>query len=283
LRQLTLKAESGSEISAFYAKMNRPDHGPLAVAPHTGFYAIAVTMNAFRTEGKRIDEKNIGSLSSIPGSTHIYNLGQAVLADLREPFASVNFRIPIENLGELRNEYQSAKISQRSNYMVLEYDAVMHGLANVLMPAIVQPQEAGTLFIEHIFAAVTAHLSGSSSAYRQETLTKTARLAPWQERRTKEMLAANLCSDISLKDLAQVCRLSVTYFARAFKNSVGVAPHRWLTGKGIENSKALMLGSNTTLSEVALMSGFADQSHFTRVFTKVVGLSPGAWRRLYQH
>jgi AraC family transcriptional regulator len=283
LRQLTLKAASGREVSAFYSRRNRSDHGLLKVAPCEGFSAIAVTMNAFRSHNKYLNGRPIGALYNIPGSTHIYNTEQAVDVDLREPFASVNFRIPLDELREFRNEYKSANIKQWADYRVLEYDPVMHALAGALIPALMKPEETGLLFIEHIFGAVIAHLSASSSADTQGIAAKTARLAPWQERKAKEMLVANLCADISLKDLAQICDLSVTYFARAFKSSVGVPPHRWLTEKRIENSKALLLSSDTMLADVALMSGFADQSHFTRIFTKVVGLSPGAWRRLHKN
>lgn len=106
-----------------------------------------------------------------------------------------------------------------------------------------------------------------------------SRLAPWQETRAKKMLLHDLSGDLPLGEIANACGLSVTYFARAFKNSTGIPPHKWLTRQRIENSVSLLLQSDASLSDIALASGFADQSHFTRVFTKEVGLSPGAWRR----
>jgi len=107
-------------------------------------------------------------------------------------------------------------------------------------------------------------------------------LAPWQEARAKKMLQDNLMGDISLTQLAGACGLSVAFFARAFKNSTGFPPHSWLTKQRIEKAMSLMLKTDDALVDIALTSGFADQSHFTRVFTKTVGISPGAWRRIHR-
>jgi AraC family transcriptional regulator len=71
--------------------------------------------------------------------------------------------------------------------------------------------------------------------------------------------------------------LSVSHFSRAFRRTMVVAPHHWLLTRRIEVAKGRDRG--LSLSDVALVCGFADQSHLTRVFTGMVGLSPGAWRR----
>jgi AraC family transcriptional regulator len=107
-------------------------------------------------------------------------------------------------------------------------------------------------------------------------------LARWQERRAKELLAANLADGIALSDLASACRLSVRHFTRAFRGSTGMSPHAWLLHLRIEKAKALLTKSHRLLSEIALDCGFADQSHFSRTFKRSVGLSPGAWQRLYR-
>ena len=125
--------------------------------------------------------------------------------------------------------------------------------------------------------------------------------ARWQERRSKEILSANLDGSVPLKDVARECRLtararpapvatpaacrhrferqSVSHFSRAFRRTMGVAPHNWLLGRRIEVAKEKLRDRRLSLSDVALVCGFADQSHLTRVFTGMVGVSPGAWRR----
>jgi AraC family transcriptional regulator len=73
--------------------------------------------------------------------------------------------------------------------------------------------------------------------------------------------------------------LSVSHFSRRFRQTVGVAPHKWLLSFRVDLAKNLLRKQEKTLSDVALVCGFADQSHFTRVFTRMTGISPGAWRR----
>jgi len=58
-------------------------------------------------------------------------------------------------------------------------------------------------------------------------------------------------------------------------------PHQWLLKVRVERAKEQLLNSDASLADIAVDSGFADQSHFTRVFTKHVGASPGQWRRQF--
>ena len=103
-------------------------------------------------------------------------------------------------------------------------------------------------------------------------------LAPWQERRAKDFLRANL-QGASLKEVARECGLSVGHFSRAFRRTLGVAPHKWLLEQRIVLSKEKLRDGDLPLSTVAAECGFSDQSHLTRVFRQMAGTSPGAWRR----
>jgi AraC-like DNA-binding protein len=118
-----------------------------------------------------------------------------------------------------------------------------------------------------------------NNALREKVSIARGGLAPWQARRAKELMNANLNGKLPLSQLAEQCGLSVRHFARAFRQSTGVPPHRWLLSRRIERAKELLHDPALALAEVALACGFADQSHFTRMFTTVVGLSPGLWRR----
>ena len=133
--------------------------------------------------------------------------------------------------------------------------------------------------MENVLLAIGAHVAKTYGDLKTEADARRGGLAPWQERRAKEVLTANLHGDIAVDAIAKACGLSNSHFSRAFRQSTGLAPHQWLLTRRIETAKGLLLRSRDPLSEVGLACGFADQSHFTRVFTRMVGTSPGAWKR----
>lgn len=104
-------------------------------------------------------------------------------------------------------------------------------------------------------------------------------LAAWQLARATEHIEARLSSAIKLDDVARLTGLSTSHFARAFRRSTGMPPHRWHLNARIRRAQQWILDTDLPLAEIALATGFADQSHFANTFTRLVGISPGAWRR----
>jgi AraC-like DNA-binding protein len=107
-------------------------------------------------------------------------------------------------------------------------------------------------------------------------------LAAWQLRHAKELFRSRLSQGISLRHAAEACRLSVSQFARSFKISTGIPPHRWIMRLRLEKAQELLEHSSMPLVEVAVVCGFTDQSHLSRVFMQATGTSPGSWRREHQ-
>ena len=106
-------------------------------------------------------------------------------------------------------------------------------------------------------------------------------LAPWRKARVAAYVEANLHSQIRASDLARVVRLSTGHFFRAFRKSFGEAPLAYVARQRIQRSQELMLGSRSTLAQIAVDCGMFDQSHFTRVFRRIVGLNPSVWRNAF--
>jgi transcriptional regulator GlxA family with amidase domain len=103
-------------------------------------------------------------------------------------------------------------------------------------------------------------------------------LPPRMLRRVLEHIEAHLESNISLQDLATTAGLSSSHFARAFKQSQGMTPHRYLMSCRLRQALQLLTGTDLPLSEIAVATGFADQSHFSRQFRKNVGTTPSGYR-----
>ena len=102
-------------------------------------------------------------------------------------------------------------------------------------------------------------------------------LSPKTLRRVQDHIAANLGQKITNEALAQVAKLSPSHFARAFKDSQGVAPHRYILECRVKRTQEL-LATELSLSEIAVEVGFSDQSHLTRWFRELVGVTPGNYR-----
>ncbi|NGM24176.1 helix-turn-helix transcriptional regulator [Roseomonas stagni] len=104
-------------------------------------------------------------------------------------------------------------------------------------------------------------------------------LAPWQQRRVRELVAVSLHETLRVEDLASAVRLSTSYFTRAFKASFGETPHGYLLRMRVEQAQRMMLEGSEPLAQIALACGLADQAHMSRVFRQATGSSPSAWRR----
>lgn len=107
-------------------------------------------------------------------------------------------------------------------------------------------------------------------------------LAPWQEQRIAAHIRENLGASLRGSELAATVQLSSSYFIRAFKVSFGIPPVEYITRLRVLRAQGLMLSTDNSLAEVALTCGWSDQSHFSRRFQRVVGVSPGVWRRQHR-
>lgn len=84
--------------------------------------------------------------------------------------------------------------------------------------------------------------------------------------------------NLSLIELANLAQMSLYYFARSFKQQIGLSPHQYLLRCRVERAKALLLQNELTVMEIAHRVGFADQSHLNRHFKQLTGLAPKQWR-----
>ena len=104
-------------------------------------------------------------------------------------------------------------------------------------------------------------------------------LTAWQARRAVEYIENHLGLKIEVRDMADLVTLSLSHFSRAFKQSLGSSPMAYVAARRAERAKLMMTSTRERLTHIALACGFADQSHFTRSFRRVVGMSPARWRR----
>ena len=158
-----------------------------------------------------------------------------------KPFHSVHFYFPRAALDAIADDTDAPRIAD------LRYqpgkgtdDPVMRGLTSALYPTLERPEQASRLFVDHVTSAVGLHVAqtyGGLGITRPKPL---GGLAPWQERRVKEIMDANLGVETSLAELAKECGLSVGHFSRAFRQTTGTTPHRWLLQRRVEFARQLL-------------------------------------------
>jgi len=112
---------------------------------------------------------------------------------------------------------------------------------------------------------------------------RTGGLAVWQAKRTVAYIEANLGSKLAIREMADLVALSKSHFARAFKQTLGSSPMAYVAVRRVERAKLMMASTGQRLTDVALACGFVDQSHLNRYFRRIVGVSPGLWRRVSQY
>ncbi|WP_245365655.1 AraC family transcriptional regulator [Rhizobium sp. N4311] len=113
---------------------------------------------------------------------------------------------------------------------------------------------------------------------RQETVR--GGLSPSVRRRTADYIDANLDQALTLDRLAREAGLSTFHFAKMFRVSFGMPPHRYVAARRIEQAASLLRDRENGLAAVASACGFGSQSHFSKAFKAATGVPPGEWRSL---
>ncbi len=212
------------------------------------------------------------------GAVTIIDLQKPSFAYVPSPFDALNFYVPMTAL----NEYGDSEGLPRIDAVDCSFgasDPVIQNLGGALLPFLDREELASRLLLDQFHQALCAHLIANCAGASPAVPQLRGGLAPWQRRRAEEMLRANLLGDISLAEVAQQCGLSAGHFSRAFRQSFGATPHRWLERHRLDAARDLLLHSSLALEEIAVACGFTDAPALVRTFRRVIGTTPGQWRR----
>jgi AraC family transcriptional regulator len=225
-------------------------------------------------DGKCIMKRDVRA-----GATYLYDLKRDPRYVIDKPFHSLFFHLPRSALDGISKQSGGSRVGELACELGVGHDdAIVRQIGASFLEGLRRPAETNQLFIDHMMLALTAHVAQAYGGHRPAELVRGG-LAPWQVKRACEKLESDLGGKIPLEQIAADFDLSVSHFSRAFRISTGLPPHQWLLRQRVNTAKQLMSVRDLSLSEIAISAGFANQSHFTRVFSSVVGVSPAAWRR----
>ena len=134
---------------------------------------------------------------------------------------------------------------------------------------------SGPAFLDALSGALAAQIVETFSVRTPPAIRGAAALPPARLRRVLQAMEANLESGLPVEALAREAGLSAAHFARVFKRVTGRSPHQHLIAMRLERARRALLGGRPDLGEVASRFGFSDQAHFTRLYRRRYGITPG--------
>jgi AraC family transcriptional regulator len=281
-RAPTLEARVSASPPIVFSRMrsDRPQPGRSISPPGENAFTFQVPLIPAAFSDLRYGNKVV-ALPQIqePGRAFLFDLSARPTVGLDTEFDNVRCYISQKTLDDLAYERGVRRLGGLVQRVFGERDPVLFHLAKMLVPVLDSPNVASAAFIEYVALAFHEHVITTYGGAPVAGRKRGGGLAPWQMRRVYDLIEAQLEGDPSIASLSRECRVSASYFARAFRSTVGVAPHQWILKRRTERAKSLLMASNHSLAEIAALCGFVDQSHLGRVFRREVGMTPGRWRR----
>lgn len=233
-------------------------------------YVIGFVEQGERTLSCKNREYRIG-----PGDILLFNPGDNHGCIQRDDgtFAYRAFNIPPNTMLALAGEITSARTLPRFAQNVLRDDALascLHTLHELVLRSDAGFQKEELLFC--LFSALLEHCS-QSSAYSVPTSLQEVEAAC-------TFIRQHYAEHLTLEQLCRCVGLSRSTLLRAFVQAKGVTPYRYLEALRIQMARQL-LGQGFSPAEAALRTGFSDQSHFTKTFSRFIGLTPGVYREIF--
>jgi AraC family transcriptional regulator len=133
------------------------------------------------------------------------------------------------------------------------------------------------IYVQELAHAFAAHLLRRYAGWEPQDAFPDGHLSSANIRQVTDYIHDHLSEKLSLPALAGLVGLSPYYFARRFKQTTGLSPHQYILARRIEQAKHLLLRGES-LAQITEQLGFADQSHLSRSFKRLTGLSPQAFR-----
>jgi AraC family transcriptional regulator len=138
-----------------------------------------------------------------------------------------------------------------------------------------------SIYSESACEFLAHHLIHKYSTLSRVALRPLGGIPPRRLKNIKDYIEENLGKSISLRELAALARVSVRHFERAFRQSVGVPPHKYVLDRRVSAARDLLLAQPPLpIEEVARNLGFSSSSHLSSAFVRRTGCSPAAFRRM---
>ncbi len=138
----------------------------------------------------------------------------------------------------------------------------------------------GQLYFDSLAIAVAARLICYHSSQSMAAIRPYKRLSDRRLRQVFDYIEDRIAENPSLGDLAAAAGLSVSHFTVLFREATGVSPHQYVIRRRVERARSLLDNDELSISQIAIETGFAHQSHLARHMNRMFGVSPKALREM---
>jgi AraC family transcriptional regulator len=202
---------------------------------------------------------------------------------IHAPIELLHVYLPASRFEQLAEVCGGALVSATAvGYIDGIQDPLIHQIGVQILSELKCQTASGHVLVDALSLALTARLVQAYAATEGRSLNPRAThhgLGKARLGRVLEFIRTHIEENIGIDDLASVACLSPFHFARMFRTSMGVPPHRYLSSLRLERSKEALARSDKPLAEIALAACFSTQANFTRAFRMATGMTPGDFRR----
>jgi AraC family transcriptional regulator len=279
-RPAIIKNIKSNSLAATRCRLDGPFDEKTHPLPSEDAYMVTIQVRGTNARELWLDGKSVKTEPLHAGGVVFHDLRRSPQFYFYDTLDSAHYFLSRKTLDNIADDAEAPRISDlQFTPGIGVMDQVVKELTRLILPGFDKPDRVSQLFADYISLALGSHIAQTYGGMKSVVALRRGGLAAWKERRAKELMSANLHGDFCTRDLARECSLSAGHFARAFRHSTGLSPHQWLLQCRIDKAHALLRDARLSLAEIAGACGFADQSHFTKAYTRLRGITPGAWRR----
>jgi AraC family transcriptional regulator len=254
------------------------EKAPAYPADDAFLVCVSLTPTAIDQWRARYKRQDVGVTRAIAFATTVLDLRCPLEMWVRGPFDYLHYYLSASLLKRVASENEVATANELREAFFIE-DLVVAQLTRSILSSVKHGEPLDKLALDQVALLLGAHVLQRYCGTTKVATPAGRGLQTWQRVRTEEMLRARLDGNITIKEMASACSLSVSHFARGFRTSYGTSVHQYLIRLRIDCAKALLNETKRQLAEIAHLSGFCDQAALTRAFSRVERMTPSRWSR----
>lgn len=253
------------------------DTGPAVLQERALCTHVGVAFRGQSNAMWRVNTAPTRRASFSPGTSWVYGQEGFVWARIPADHHCLNISVKPDRLRRIALENGLEPVAElRPEYFL--HDTRLFHIASLIRLELLDPAGGDEAYRKTLSDLLAVHLLKHYCDTAAAAHFHRSPLSPLAMRRVKSFVDDHLDRRISLDDMAAIANMSTYYFAHAFRDSAGVPPHRYLVQRRMDRACVLLRNTRLSVAEIAWKLGYSNQSHFTQLFKREIGVTPSRFR-----